>query len=68
MTEQEGGGSSPVASLQEIKLYGSRVTRATFHELEVGGRYVLQVFTLCGDQESDSTMLEGKIYWLYPVT
>ena len=46
-------------SLQEIKLYGSKVTRATFHELQAGQRYTLEVFAASKDKESEGRTVEA---------
>ena len=46
-------------SLQEIKLYGSKVTRATFHELQAGQRYILEVFAASKDKESEGRTVEA---------
>ncbi len=48
-----------VTTLQEIKLYGSKVTRATFHELQTDQVYVLEVFAVCKDKESEGSAVEA---------
>lgn len=57
--QQEVEISSPVVALQEIKIYGSEVTSATFSDLQTGANYVLEVFVVCGEQSGEGVMTEA---------
>ena len=52
LKENEDEADEP-SLLQEITVDGPDVTRATFNELESATSYVVEIFTICGDKESD---------------